>query len=107
MRGSHVPRAAAGPFNLKVDPIFGVNEARGIALHGLVRHGPQINQKPELVPCVKLCQIHVFRFVCWFGEEGVNLLPDVFGADFLVVNPVWRAVDCDADFHQVRVAELF
>ena len=99
----HLARAAGVPLKLKLDPVFGVNEARATAVQCLICHGAQIDQKPELVISVELRQIHVWRFIFCLDKEAAGLCPNVLAFDAVVVEHVGWAVHRDADFRQVRV----
>ena len=90
-----------------LDPILGVHEAHAASVHVLVQHETQINQKPEPDVGVRLCGVHVLRFVGLFHKEAASRLPKIGWAEAFVVQPVGRVVDCDADFRQVEVEELF
>ena len=97
----YVSRAAAVPLELQLDPVFGVQEARAATVHAVFWHGPQISQKPKPVTGEKPCQIHVFGFIFRLDKEAAGLLPNVLGVDTVVIQPVGRAIHCDADFRQI------
>ena len=57
--GHHVARAVGATFDFQLDAVCGVHKTRGAAVHCLVCHGAQINQKPKLTISVELLQIHI------------------------------------------------
>ena len=73
----------------------------------LLYHEAQIDQKPKLVFCVELRQIHVLHFICCLDKEAADLLSSVLAFYAVVVQHVRQAVHRDTDFLQVWVDELF
>lgn len=84
----HIARTSAFPFEFKLDPVIGVHEARAPAMHRLIRHGAQIDQKPKVAIRVELSQIHVLLLICCLHKEAAYFLPHILAFDAFVVQPV-------------------
>ena len=97
----YIARAAGVPLELELDPFFGVHKPGAAVVHRLVSHGVQIDQQPELVVGLELCEVYVLLFFLRLSKEAVDLFPYVFALDAIVVHHVGLAVDRDADFGQV------
>ena len=59
--------------NFQLDAICRVYETGADAMHFLTRHRAQIDQKPELIVGVELCQSHMLGFVFFFHEKAADL----------------------------------
>ena len=87
----HHARAADVPLEFKLEPVFDVNEARA-AMHRLICHGAQIDQKPKHVRGVELRHVHVRHYIFCLEKEAADLLPNVLAFNAVVVQHVGRAV---------------
>lgn len=91
-----------GPLALRLISSWTSSVLFTMHVHCLACYGAHVNQQPELIAGVELFQIHVFSLIFVFHKEAVGLFPHVLAFDAVVVENVGRAVDCEADFLQIR-----
>ena len=87
------------------EPEVFLSISRAAAVQAMVRHGAEINEKPKLVFCIKVCCVHIaFRVL---AEVPVDLILRFSGLEALAVHFVWQPVDGDLHAGDVGVEKIF
>lgn len=100
----HISRARCLSIDLKEPTVVSVYKLDAAAVHCCVRHGTKVDKQPKIVVCIEHCEGHFAGNV--FIYRGY-VPPQILSLGSVVVDLVWRTVNRDSHFGDVRVNVFF